>query len=251
MNTTTSTIKIKPATTPTTAPTTIPNGVEGELLPVSPSSVPGGGVAVTERSVVLLFCLHVANETTKAPYDITLTILILYPSARNGGWSSWASPSVCHASDYHQPVSDSTLLQSTSPSSQQRHRATMDRSTQSYRSRADEYLPKSTEPRMSSGGETEKGNPTTTATEGGSDATNEEYRLVYVRKLSAPNDPEALRLARDVLKDADNNDELCVQASGDCRAVANPEGFQYAAYNSLNNETKTFMASYERKCKGE
>lgn len=125
---------------------------------------------------------------------------------------------------------------------------------------------------MSSGSETEKGNPTTTATEGGSDAANEEYRLVYVRKLSAPNDPEALRLARDVLKEADNNDELCVQASGDCRAVANPEGFQYAGYNSLNNETKTFregnaqseaawncyvaircrfMASYERKCKGE
>lgn len=172
----------------------------------------------------LLFCLHAANETTKAPYAISrtckqksplhlqlsiittilsniiylsaFTILILYPSARNRGWSSWASPSVCHTSDYHQPVSDSTLLQYTSPSSQQRHRATMDRSTQSYRSRADEYLPKSTEPRMSSGSETENGNPTTTATEGGSDAANEEYRLVYVRKLSAPNDPEALRLAR-------------------------------------------------------
>lgn len=52
MNTTTATVEIKPATRPTTSPPIIPNGVEGELLSVSPSSVSGGGLAVTEQSVV-------------------------------------------------------------------------------------------------------------------------------------------------------------------------------------------------------
>lgn len=97
---------------------------------------------------------------------------------------------------------------------------------------------------MSSGSDTEEGSPTTTTpTEAGSDATNQEYRLVYVRKFSAPNNPEALRLAQNVVNDVDSNDELRFRASGNWRAIANREGFQYIGCSSLNDVTNTLMES--------
>ncbi|OJJ07284.1 hypothetical protein ASPVEDRAFT_88537 [Aspergillus versicolor CBS 583.65] len=104
----------------------------------------------------------------------------------------------------------------------------MNPSPHTHRTRADGYATNDTESRMSSGSDTGEGSPTTTTpTEAGSDATNQEYPLVYMRKFSAPNNPDALRLAQNVLNDVDSNDELRFRAS-------------------LNDVTNTFMESRKR-----